>query len=87
MYILPSFCKPYRLQEVGFLFAKVVNFIRGITSYPTLLIIIAVGLFTLLYDGAKYKQKGYVREVRIIKIISYSYMAVGVLMFVLLLLM
>lgn len=87
MYILPIFCKLYKLQEVGFLFSKLLYALKGITNYYTILMIISVGLFTLLIDSKRYKQKGYIRELRIVKIISYSYMVIGALMFVLLLFM
>ena len=49
----------------------------------TILMIIAVGIFTLLIDGKKYKNKGYIRELKIIKLISYSYMVIGGLMYIL----
>lgn len=67
--------------------AKILNIFKGIIDYPTILMIIAVGLFTLFLDGNRYKQKGYIRELRIVKIISYSYMGIGALIFILLLLM
>lgn len=47
--------------------------------------IISVGVFTLLMDGKRYKKKGYIREFKIIRLISYSYMAIGGLMYILLL--
>lgn len=49
----------------------------------TILMIITVGIFTLLIDGKKYKNKGYIRELKIIKLISYSYMVIGGLMYIL----
>lgn len=69
------------------MFNKLFSALKGITNYYTILMIIAVGLFTLLIDGKEYKQKGYIRELRIVKIISYSYMVIGGLMFILLLVM
>jgi hypothetical protein len=87
MYILPIFCKVYKLQEVGFLFSKLLQALKGIISNYTILMIIAVGIFTLIFDGRRYRQKGYMRELKIVKIISYSYMVIGGLMFILLLMM
>ncbi len=69
------------------MFSKLLYALKGITNYYTILMIISVGLFTLLIDSKRYKQKGYIRELRIVKIISYSYMVIGALMFVLLLFM
>ncbi len=69
------------------MFNKLLSILKGIIDYYTILMIIAVGLFTLLIDSKEYKQKGYIRELRIVKIISYSYMVIGGLMFILLLLM
>ncbi len=69
------------------MFLKLVNGVKQISSYGNVFIIIAVSLFTLLVDGKSYKQKGYVRELKIIKIISYSYITIGGLMFILMLFM
>lgn len=69
------------------MFYKLFNLVKGITNYTTILIIIGVGLFTLLVDGKLYKQKGYIRELKIVKWISYSYITIGGLMFILMLFM
>lgn len=69
------------------MFYKLFNLVKGITNYTTILIIIGVGLFTLLVDGKSYKQKGYIRELKIVKWISYSYITIGGLMYILLLFM
>lgn len=57
--------------------------IRGILNNITILMIILVGIITLIIDGKKYKEKGHVRDYKIIKIISYSYMAIGGFMYIL----
>lgn len=54
-------------------------------NYSTILIILGIGIFTLIIDAPKYKNRGYIKEVRIIKAISFSYMVLGSIMFVLLL--
>jgi len=71
---------------VGFLFSKIHRILRELTDYYTILMIIAIGIFTLLIDGKRYRQKGYMRELRMVKIISYSYITIGGLLYVLLLL-
>lgn len=60
---------------------------KGLINNTTILMIIAVGLFTLILDGKAYKDKGYTKEYKIIKAISYSYMGIGGLLYILLLIM
>jgi len=69
------------------LLSKILNILKGIIDYKTILIIIGVGIVTLLMDGKAYKDKGYIRELKIVKWISYSYMTIGGLMYILLLFM
>lgn len=57
--------------------------IKGILNNITILMIILVGIFTLIIDGKKYKEKGHVRDYKIIRIISYSYMAIGGFIYIL----
>ena len=61
------------------------HILKDRNNYASILIILGIGIFTLLIDAPKYKNRGYVKEVKIIKAISYSYMALGGIMFVLLL--
>jgi hypothetical protein len=61
--------------------------LRGLNNYITILMIIIVGLITLLLDDSSFKRRGYIRELKILKIISYSYIAIGGLMYILLLIM
>ncbi|WP_313755650.1 CLC_0170 family protein [Tissierella sp.] len=68
------------------MFSKIHRILRELTDYYTILMIIAIGIFTLLIDGKRYRQKGYMRELRMVKIISYSYITIGGLLYVLLLL-
>lgn len=70
---------------MGFLLTKLLQIIKDLLNNITILMIISVGVFTLLIDGKAYKKKGYIKEYRIIRIISYSYMAIGGLMYILLL--
>ena len=69
------------------MFAKIMKTMEVLVNNTTILMIIAVALFTLLIDGKRYKNKGYIREFKIIRLISYSYITIGGLMYVLLLLM
>lgn len=48
------------------------------------LIVAAVGLATLLLDGKRYKQIGYMKELLVVKIIAYTYMTIGFLMYIIL---
>lgn len=54
-------------------------------NYTTIIIFLSIGIFTLIIDAPRYKKRGYIKEVRIIKAISYSYMVLGGVMFALLL--
>ena len=69
------------------MFYKTMETMKVLVNNITILMIIAVALFTLFVDGKKYKSKGYIREFKIIRLISYSYITIGGLMYVLLLLM
>lgn len=69
------------------MFYKIIPTIKRLMDNTTILMIISVGIFTLLVDGRRYRDQGYTREVNIIKLISYSYIAVGGLMYVFLLFM
>lgn len=69
------------------MFSRLPGILRELTSYYTILTIIAVGLFTLLVDSKRYRQKGHMRELKIVKIISYSYITIGGLLYILILLM
>lgn len=71
----------------GFLFYEIFGIIKGLINNFTILMIIIVGLFTLLVDGKRYKKKGYIKELKIIKVISYSYIIIGGLMYILMLFM
>jgi predicted lipid-binding transport protein (Tim44 family) len=71
----------------GFLFFKLFELIKGLINNITITMIIAVGIFTLLVDGKRYKKKAYIKELKIIKIISYSYISIGGLLYILLLFM
>lgn len=50
----------------------------------TVLIFLLIPLLSILYDGRRYKASNDIKEYRIIKVISYFYMVVGVVFFILL---
>lgn len=65
--------------------SKILNAIRSITSYTAAIIIIGTALFSLLYDRPRYRRKGYIKETKIIKFLSYTYIFIGIGMFIILL--
>ncbi|HSH35579.1 CLC_0170 family protein [Schnuerera sp.] len=56
--------------------------IKSIFDNLTITIIIVVALFSLLIDVPNCKKKGFVKEYRMVKIISYSYIVFGVIIFI-----
>lgn len=48
----------------------------------TIILFILVALFSLIVDGPKYNKKEFVKEYRIVKIMSYLYISLGIIMFV-----
>lgn len=65
----------------GFLY-KFIAILRGIFDNLTLFFIIIIGLIILLIDIPKYENKGYTRELNIVKIISWTYIIFGITMFI-----
>ena len=66
------------------MFYSIIEIMKGIFDGIALLIILFVALFGLLVDGRKFKKLGYVKEFNLVKIISYSYIVVGVSVYILL---
>lgn len=64
-------------------FMKVV---KDLFSNISVVIFIVIALLTLIIDGYKYNKKNYDREYKIVKFISYSYIAFGIVIFALLIL-
>ena len=64
-----------------------IGVIKEINNYPTILIILGIGIFALLLDGPRYKKRGYIKEVKIIKGIFYTHMLLGGILYILLLIM
>lgn len=68
---------------MGFLY-KFIGIIKDIFDNFTIVMIILTALFALLVDGPNLKNKGFTRELTIVKIISYSYIVLGIAIFTLL---
>jgi hypothetical protein len=66
---------------VGFLY-KILEMFKSIFNSLALIIIIFIGLATLLIDGPRFKNKGFTKELRIVKTISYTYIALGIIIFI-----
>ena len=66
---------------MGFL-PKFVEILKSIFDNFTLVMIGLIGLFALLVDGPMLKNQGFTREFTIVKIISYSYIGIGIIMLI-----
>lgn len=61
--------------------------LKGIFKYfsnGTVLIMIFIAILSLIIDGSNFKRIGYIKELKITKAISYSYIFLGVLLIILL---
>lgn len=65
--------------------SHLIQMLKEVNGYLTITIILAIALFMIVIDMPVYKRKGYLKEVKIIKVISYSYIALGGIMYILLL--
>lgn len=64
--------------------SKFIEIFKEIFDNFTLFFIIFIGLAILLIDGPRMKNKEFTRELTIVRIISYSYMIFGIIMFIIL---
>lgn len=64
------------------LLSRFAEIIKGIFDNFTIIMIILVALFGLFIDGPNLKNKGFVRELKIVKVISYSYIAIGIIVII-----
>lgn len=60
---------------------KIIEILKNIFDNITILMIIFIGALTLLIDGKRLKDKNFMKEFRIVKIISFSYIVIGIVMF------
>lgn len=58
--------------------------LKDVLDIRAIIIIILIGLVSIFVDGPKLKRDGYNKELKILKIISYSYMGIGIILFILL---
>ncbi|MCF6464315.1 CLC_0170 family protein [Clostridium sp. Cult2] len=61
---------------------KIVGLLKDIFDNLTIVMIILVALFLLFIDGPNYKNRGFTKEYRIVQIISYSYIVLGIILFI-----
>ena len=61
-----------------------IKILKDIFDIRTLVIILLIAIGSLLIDGPKLKRKGYTKELKIIKIISYFYIVSSIAIFILL---
>lgn len=64
--------------------SKFIEIFKEIFDNFTLFFIIFIGLAILLIDGTRMKNKEFTRELTIVRIISYSYMIFGIIIFIIL---
>ena len=65
--------------------SKIMPVLKEIIDYPTIILIVGTGIFTFISDINYYKKRGYVKETKIIKGFTYSYISIGLIMYVFLL--
>lgn len=63
---------------------EIVRTFEGIFDSVSAIIIIIISILSLLIDGRKYNKENYRKEYKIVKIISYFYIAFGIFAFVVL---
>jgi type IV secretory pathway TrbL component len=68
---------------VGFLYAFL-SLLEDVFDTGTVMVFLFMALLSLLYDGRRYKSQNNVKEYRIIKVMSYFYIVVGIILFALL---
>lgn len=62
--------------------SRIIAGLRDIFDNLALLFIAIIGLAILLIDVPKHENKGYIRELAIVKIISWTYLIFGIVMFI-----
>ncbi|CCQ93893.1 hypothetical protein CULT_1560009 [[Clostridium] ultunense Esp] len=61
---------------------KITPYIKGVFDNLTIVMVLLVALFLLLVDGPNFKNRGFLKEYRIVQIISYSYIVLGIIIFI-----
>ena len=61
---------------------KIIPVFKNSFGNYTIILFILVALFSLIVDGPKYNKKEFLREYRIVKILSYLYISLGIIIFV-----
>lgn len=60
------------------------SLLEDVFDTGTVMVFLFMALLSLLYDGRRYKSQNNVKEYRIIKVVSYFYIVVGIMLFALL---
>lgn len=60
------------------------SLLEDVFDTGTVMVFLFMALLSLLYDGRRYKSQNNVKEYRIIKVMSYFYIVVGIILFALL---
>ena len=60
------------------------SLLENVFDTGTVMVFLLMALLSLLYDGRRYKSQNNVKEYRIIKVMSYFYIVVGIILFALL---
>ncbi|MBZ2175088.1 hypothetical protein K8M07_07450 [Schnuerera sp. xch1] len=63
---------------------RILHFINDIFSNYSVIVIMIVAILSLLFDGREFKKNGFIKERRIVEVISYSYITIAIIIFVLL---
>ncbi|WP_026476956.1 CLC_0170 family protein [Alkaliphilus transvaalensis] len=61
---------------------EVLDVIAGLFNIFILVIILAIGIYTLLVDASKLRKREFFKEMKIAKIISYIYIVGGLISFI-----
>jgi len=60
------------------------SLLENVFDTGTVMVFLLMALLSLLYDGRRYKAQNHTKEYRIIKVVSYFYIVVGIMLFALL---
>ncbi|NLJ78065.1 MAG: hypothetical protein GX329_01750 [Tissierellia bacterium] len=61
-----------------------INLLKDIFDNATIVIIILVGLFSIFIDGYNLQNRKLRRELNILKVIAFSYISIGIAVFIIL---
>lgn len=56
--------------------------VKEILNRENLILVLLIGIFCLLIDGPRLKREGKIKELKVLKLISYFYIIGGIILFV-----